>query len=274
MQTDRSRLREYYSSFSEWDRLGSPAGSLEFEKAMQILDRYLSASCHVLDIGGGPGRYAIELARRGHRVVLADPSLALLAQARERIAGSDVQDRIESIDEASAEDLGRYPATTFDAVVAFGPFYHLLSEPERSRAAKELWRVLRSDGLAFVAIVPRLSAITGLIERAARFPDQVTPESIRRVAETGVFRNAARVGFQEGYYPASGEVEQLLGQAGFEVLTTISLRSIAYRIEAELRSITGTMRVEAERLLASLSTMPEIVATSGHALIIAKRRPS
>ena len=271
METDRARLREYYSAFSEWGRLESPAGRVEFERALQLLDQYLPAGCRVLDIGGGPGRYAIELARRGHRVALADPSPILLAQARERITGSDIERQIESIDEASAEDLRRYAASSFDAVVAFGPFYHLLSDTERSRAAREICRVLKSGGLAFVAVVPRLSAIAGLIERAARSPEQVTPETIRCAAETGVFKNASSVGFQEGYHPASGEIEQLLLREGFEVLATTSLRSIAYRLENELRVLTGAMRVEADRLLAALGTMPEIVATSGHALIIARR---
>lgn len=270
-ETDRTRLREYYSAFSEWGRLESPAGRVEFERALQLLDQYLPVACRVLDIGGGPGRYAIELARRGHRVVLADPSPALLAQGRERIAGSDIECQVESIDEASAEDLGRYATASFDAVVAFGPFYHLLSDTERSRAASEIRRVLKARGLAFVAVVPRLTAIASLIERAARAPEQVTPEAIRCAAETGVFRNASSVGFQEGYYPVPGELERLLQREGLEVLATISLRSIAYRLESELQSLAGTMRVEAERLLASLSTMPEVVATSGHAVIITRR---
>lgn len=220
---------------------------------------------------GGPGRYAIELARRGHRVVLADVSPVLLAQARERIAGSGVEGQIEAIDEASAEDLARYSASSFDAVVAFGPFYHLLSETERSRAAREICRVLKTGALAFVAFVPRLTAVTGLIERAASAPEQVTAETIRCVAETGVFRNASGVGFQEGYYPLPGEVERLLLREGLEVRATISLRSIAYRVERELQSLAGTLRVEAEQLMASLSTVPEVVATSGHALIVARR---
>jgi SAM-dependent methyltransferase len=272
MQTDRARLRGYYSIFSEWGRLESPAGQVEFERALQLLEQYLPGACRVLDIGGGPGRYTIELARRGHRVVLADPSPVLLEQARERIADSKVEGQIESIDEASAEDLGCYSTSSFDAVVAFGPFYHLLSDNERARAATEVCRVLKSGGLAFVAVVPRLAGIAGLIERAARSPEQVTPETIRCAAEIGVFRNASSVGFQEGYYPVPGEIEGLLVRAGLDVLATISLRSIAHRLEKELQSLAGTTRVEAERVLASMSTLPEVVATSGHALIIARRR--
>src|SRR5204863_7793335 len=158
----------YYSGFDEWGRLESPAGALEFSRTMQILHAHLASSSRILDLGGGPGRYAIELAKRGHRVVLADLSPELLEQARARIASlPDVRGRIDSVDEVSAEDLGRYADESFEAVAAFGPFYHLVSERERASAAREIARVLKVGGLTFVAFVPRITGIVGLIGRAA-----------------------------------------------------------------------------------------------------------
>jgi SAM-dependent methyltransferase len=225
----------------------------------------------VLDLGGGPGRYAIELARQGHRVVLADLSPILLEQARERIDRSDIGAQIEAIDEVSADDLGRYPANSFDAVLAFGPFYHLLAEVERARAASEVGRVLKMGGLAFVVFIPRSSGIAGLIERAATFPEQVSLESLRCAVETGVFRNSSKLGFQEGYYAAPGEIEELLRAQGLEPLQTISLRSVAYRLEKELQSITGALRAEVNGILRSLSSRSEVIANSGHALVVARR---
>lgn len=272
MATDRERVRAYYSAFDEWDRLQSPAGSLEFVRTMEVVTAHLPTGSRVLDLGGGPGRYAIELARRGHRVVLADLSPVLLDQARARIAAApDARDRIESIDEVQAEDLGRYADGEFDAVLALGPFYHLVGEAERTRAAREIARVLGAGGLAFVAFVPRVSGIAGLIERAAQRPDQVTAETLRAAAQTGVFQNASSSGFQEGYYAAPGEIEALLAAAGLQVLTTISLRSIANRLERELAALEPGVRAEADAVLEAMSTSPEVVASSGHALVVARR---
>lgn len=271
MTTNHERVRAYYAAFNEWDRLGSPAGSLEFVRALQILDRHLAPGSRVLDLGGGPGRYAIELAKRGHRVVLADLSPVLLEQARARVAAADVRDLVESIDEVSAEDLSRYPSQSFEAVLSFGPFYHLVSEAERTRASHEMARVLKPGGLAFVAFVPRISGIAGLIERAAQRPGQVSEETLREAAVSGVFRNCSGAGFQEGYYPLAGEIETLLQLGGLEVLATISLRSVAYRIEHELGTLEPAVRAVAEELLESMSTWPEVVASSGHALVIARR---
>jgi SAM-dependent methyltransferase/predicted nucleotidyltransferase len=269
--TDREKIIDYYAGFDEWERLASPEGALEMERSLRILDAYLRPDSRVLDLGGGPGRYAIELARRGHRVVLADLAPALLAQARARIAASDVQERIESIDEVDAQDLGRYARASFDAVLAFGPFYHLVSHDERLRAAREIARVLAAGGLAFAAFVPRISGVAGLIERAANRPGQVAPETLRIAAQTGVFRNQSSLGFQEGYYPLPGEIEALLGAAGLQVLQSVSLRSIAHRIEKQLGALEPAMRAAAEELIAALGRQPEVVATSGHVLVIARR---
>jgi SAM-dependent methyltransferase len=49
------------------------------------------ARAHVLDIGAGSGRVALDLARHGHRVTALDRDGELLAAVRERAAGMDVE---------------------------------------------------------------------------------------------------------------------------------------------------------------------------------------
>ena len=66
-------------------------------------------------------------------------------------------------------------------------------------------------------------------------------------------------------------LEALLRTVGLEVLTTISLRSVAYRLEHELSTLDPVLQAEAEEVLESVSTWPEVVASSGHALVIARR---
>src|SRR5579884_1114339 len=93
----RETVRAYYDSFGEreWTRLTRPEdGVVEFAVHCHTLAKYLPAAAetragtHVLDIGGGPGRYTIWLAQRGHRVALADLSPELLAIARAQIAAA------------------------------------------------------------------------------------------------------------------------------------------------------------------------------------------
>ena len=57
----------------EWNRLVMDAyHSLEFLLMMHYLRKYLPETGKILDAGGGPGRYAIELCRAGYAVILLD----------------------------------------------------------------------------------------------------------------------------------------------------------------------------------------------------------
>ena len=102
----------YYASLGEreWARLENPDdGAVEFAMTCHTLAVYLPPDARVLDIGGGPGRYAIWLAQRGCRVVLADPSSELLSTARAKIDQAGVGTMVEEILEADARDLSHWP---------------------------------------------------------------------------------------------------------------------------------------------------------------------
>lgn len=272
MSTDLDRVRAYYARFDEWQRLESPAGALEFRRALALLEGQLPPRSRVLDLGGGPGRYAIELARRGHRVVLADLSPVLLEVGRQRIAEAGVAANVESIDEVNAVDLGRYPDGRFDVVVAFGPFYHLLHLAERQAAARELHRVLGPGGLAFVAFLPRLSGIIGLIQRAVMAPEQVPSGTLTEAAQTGRFRNGTASGFQEGYHPPTEELAALFRDVAFDVVDVISLRSVANRLESEVTRLPEPLAAELDTLIERLGRDPAVVETGGHAVMVVQRR--
>lgn len=274
MDTDLDKIRAYYAGFDEWGRLDAPEGARELTRALEVLAERLAPAARVLDLGGGPGRYAIELARRGHRVVLADLSPALLEVARQRVAEAAVpgiEAGIEAFDVVDAADLGRYADGSFDAVIAFGPFYHLVADAERRRAAAEIHRVLVSRGQAFIAFIPRLSGLIALIDRAANRPAQVPDRVLRTAADTGAFTNPTGSGFQEGYYPLPDELAQLFTAAGFRCDDLLSLKSIANERAQDVARLEPAVRAEVERLARALCRRPEVVATCGHALLIASK---
>ena len=78
-------LREYYvkDPLREWKRLViDPFNRLEFDTTMLFLRKHLPQSGLILDAGGGPGRYTIELAKLGYGVVLLDLIPELLCGAK------------------------------------------------------------------------------------------------------------------------------------------------------------------------------------------------
>ncbi len=97
----------------------------------------------VLDIGTGPGFYAIILAERGYRVTAVDFSESMLAEAR-RNAGA-LADRID-FRPMDAQALA-FPDDSFDVIVTRNLTWNL-TDPEA--AYREWRRVLRPGGAALI----------------------------------------------------------------------------------------------------------------------------
>ena len=89
--TDFEKVKSYYNVFNEWGRLDAPEGKLEFDLLMPLITSNLPQESEILDLGGGPGRYAIELAKLGHVLHLADLSQYLLDEAKNRIKELDLK---------------------------------------------------------------------------------------------------------------------------------------------------------------------------------------
>src|SRR5215472_13842395 len=126
-------IESHYGTGHERSRLfpdGRP--SLEFVRAMELLERLLPPPpAQVLDIGGGPGTYAAPLAARGYRVHLVDPVQLHVNQARE-VAGSGPAAAFTAA-LGDARELSE-PHESQDAVVLFGPLYHLTEAADRRQA--------------------------------------------------------------------------------------------------------------------------------------------
>ena len=86
-------VEEHYDSHAkqEWGRLDDALCKIEFASTLHLIDKYFPGHGSVCDIGGGPGRYTIELARRGYQVTLFDISEEELKLARTQLEQSGVE---------------------------------------------------------------------------------------------------------------------------------------------------------------------------------------
>jgi len=267
------RIRTYYDQFDEWGRLDTPAGKLEFEIVMGILDQYLRPDSEVLDLGSGPGKYSFRLAEQGHRVWLGDLSPTLIAEATTRCAtlSKSVRQRVQGIDVVSATDLSRYRDGMFDAALLFGPLYHL-SQGDVEKCLQELRAKLRVGGVLFAIYMPYEVGLKSILERAFFAPDQVDRNSLATVVEHGHFRNTTDQGFQEGYFHATADLLDLMRTAGFRVEHVRSIRGIAYGNEAgmlEKQTRDPTLFRFLIDVVERTARLESIVNTGGHALLTA-----
>jgi SAM-dependent methyltransferase len=151
---------------AEWERLARDAyHSLEFDLTLHHLRPHLAPGMLILDAGGGPGRYAIQLCREGFRVALLDVSKELLALARERLADEppEVRARLVEVQVADVRDLGSIASDTYDATLCLGPLTHLHLEPDRVTALRELVRVTRPAGLVALSVGGWLALLRTLL---------------------------------------------------------------------------------------------------------------
>ena len=123
MSPEPSIVESYYddSAEREWARL--ERHRTEFAVTMRALAEHLPAPpAAVLDVGGGPGRYAIALAAMGYSVTLLDLSSESLEFARGKAAEAGVE--LAGYLHVDARDLSAIPAESYDAVLLMGPLGH------------------------------------------------------------------------------------------------------------------------------------------------------
>ncbi len=230
--------RRYYDlqPEREWARL--ERHRTEFAVTKRALADYLPRSpARVLDCGGGPGRYAIELARQGYQVTLFDLSSACLKLAETKAAEAGVT--LAGYEQGTATDLARFPAESFDAVLLLGPLYHLLEEAERCQALAEARRVLVPGGILFAAFLARSAMLRYAAAHLPAWPWEHA-ELLETLLTTGILPPAGADTPEFVAYSAHpSEVGPLCQGAGFEVLTVLGVEGLVSMIETGVNEAAG-----------------------------------
>jgi ubiquinone/menaquinone biosynthesis C-methylase UbiE len=151
-------IEQYYAEYPEHDRLSSARGQLEFERTKSIVQRLLpSPPAIVADVGGGTGPYSFWLASLGYETHLIEPSIRLVEACRNLMQANPSQARPRTVEVGDARSLWLGDASC-DAVLMFGPLYHLTERDDRIRVLRESHRVLESGGYIFAATITRVAS--------------------------------------------------------------------------------------------------------------------
>ncbi len=231
-------IQRYYDgqADNEWQRL--ERHRTEYAVTMRAMAEYLPPPpARVLDCGGGPGRYAVELARQGYQVVLFDISAEELRLAEERASAAGVT--LAGYEHGTAVDLSRFPDGSFDAVLLMGPLYHLFEEKDRRQALAEARRVLKPGGALLASFLGRYAILR---YAAADEPEWVLENSelVEMLLERGIVppRAEGRLNFATYSIPP-GEVAPLCRSAGFELLTILGVEGLVSMAEEKVNALQG-----------------------------------
>jgi SAM-dependent methyltransferase len=263
-------VRDHYPGADERGRLDSPFGQVEFARTVELLERYLpSPPATVADIGGGPGRYSLWLAEHRYAVRHRDIVPLHVDQVRAEAAGRGlVVDA--ALGDARSLDLDDASA---DAVLLFGPLYHLPRRADRMRSLREAARVLRPGGPVLAVAISRWAPRMHGHVAERLYTDYPDIERQLETVEASGRLDPLEPGAFSGYCHRPSNLRREVREAGLEVIALESVEGIAFALpdlEARLADPRGREVVlEAASVLGSV---PELLGIGPH-LLVAARKP-
>ena len=248
-------------------RVREGLGQLELVRVRAIVQSHLpQGPLRILDVGGGTGVHAEWLLADGHRVHLIDPAGPLVDIARRRLGNVGGFT-------ADVGDARQLPVSdnAFDAVLLFGPLYHLVDRAERVRAWQEAARAVQPGGLVFGMGISRFASLFDGLARGylfdPRFRDIVENDLI-----SGQHRNpTGEPGwFTTAYFHRPDELAEEAEAAGLQVRATLGVEGIApWLLNLEERWKEPEAREVIVFSAAAIESEPLLLGVSPHLLLVA-----
>ncbi|MBM2616127.1 methyltransferase domain-containing protein [Actinoplanes sp. LDG1-06] len=256
-------ILDYYLRGGERDRLSAGAGRLEFLRTWDVLVRALpEAPADVLDVGGATGVYAKPLAEAGYRVTVVDP-------VGEHVAVAGALPGVSAV-RGDARDLPAEDASA-DAVLLFGPLYHLQDRSERVAAWREAARVVRPGGLVVAATISRFASMfDGFVKGFYRDPE-FRPVVEQALAD-GRHSNPGGVPrwFTSAYFHRPEETAGEVADAGLRLSRVVSVEGPLWMSSSALADFLDEPSLLLE-MLRRVEEEPSLLGASSHLLTVAVR---
>ncbi len=258
----------------EWKRLiKTPFKKLELNTTLHFLKKYLPKKGLVLDAGGGPGRYTIELAKKGYKVVLLDLVKANLEIAKKQVKKAKVNDNVKEIMEGSIVDLSRFKDNSFDAVICTGgPLSHVFPESNRRKALSELKRVAKPNAPIFVSVMGRYGV---LLQAPARWPEDIAMKNhFNKLALKGEDYNWRGKNYYCHFFILE-ELEKLFAKEKIKIIEKVGLEGFGSANEKAINRLYKKHPKAWENWINvhyKLCTYPSVIDLSQHILIIGRKK--
>lgn len=200
--------------------------SIEKLRTMDVLLRLLPPPpAKILDAGAATGAYSFFLQEKGYDVYAVDVTPSHIEQLH--AIGQESGKKLAGAVVADARELP-FANDFFDAILEFGPLYHLPDATDRAKALQEAHRLLKPAGMVAVAGISRYASFMD-----GYFRDFVAdPEFLHMMQhdmETGNHENhSGRFEFfTSAYFHHPQELKKELSQSGFTNISLCALEGIA-----------------------------------------------
>ena len=236
-------VKDYYDAKAEyeWNRLVQDAyHQLEYIVHTHFLDKYLPKRGLILDAGGGPGRYTMDLAKKGYDMILLDLSPNCLEIAKREIKKAKGRGNVKKIVEGSIVDLSEFRGEFFDAVVCLGALSHVIDKAEREKAAGELVRVAKNEAPLFVSVISRYGVFRTILQR---LPEELVDPTHEETFTEGL-HHAHRInplepsaGFTDAFFFLPHELRELFEKKGVKTLEMATCEGLSSHLQEQTNAI-------------------------------------
>jgi 2-polyprenyl-3-methyl-5-hydroxy-6-metoxy-1,4-benzoquinol methylase len=272
-------VRTYFDTLGEreWERLEATyQGRTSFAIHRRALESHVRAGMRVLDIGAGPGRFAIDLITHGATVTVADLSPVQLELARRRLEERGLAGHVEGFHQLDVLDLRAFDDGSFDVVVCFGGVVSYTKE-RHPEALRELARVVRTGGIVMLSVMSLYGTmqLIGPLD-AAKVLETIDQHLDWQAVLSGDDVVYTRSGSAEFHQPlalfTSVGLRAAIERAGFHVVELASANPIIPQF-LRLPNIGASpvAAAELEKLEIAASGHPGLLDSGGHLIAVARR---
>jgi ubiquinone/menaquinone biosynthesis C-methylase UbiE len=226
----------------------------------------------VVDVGGGTGLYCFWLSSLGYETHLIEPAAGLVEQAKRRAQAGSVATGPKTCTVGDARQLWCDDGFA-DAVLMFGPLYHLLETSDRHMALAEALRILNPGGVLFAAGISRAASFAdGMISGCLR--DPAFCEIVEQDLKCGQHRNPTENidYFTDAYFHRPGELEGELSACGFQILGSAPVEGLAmFAKNLDELWADNTAKERLLRLIEESEWLPEISGATAHMICVGRK---
>lgn len=186
-QYDPRYVSQFYDQYGERELVRferSPMHTVNYHLHLWYLQQYIKAGDAVLDVGAGPGRFTIEMAKLGASITVGDISPGQLELNRERVQEAGYETAVVGREVMDIVDLSQLPSQGFDTVVCYGgPLSYVFERTDD--ALKELLRVTKPGGHVLLSVMSLLGSTHSYLAGVLKLATQFGVDAIQRVNDTG-----------------------------------------------------------------------------------------